>query len=155
MQLMSCSGPTDRIESTVLIGVATHDGGYAKSLLWARLKYLSFTKVEFHCLMQLSPTQFSILALHQGPPAHSQIHLRHTLITHKSPDSRSFSTQRLSPCLVLLGIQTSSRGEWFAFQHIAFISFRATWKCERDHILWTYEACLVFLSELFPVWSPR
>lgn len=42
----------------------------------------------------------------RGPPAERQIHLRHTLITHKSPDARSFSTQCLSPCLVWLGIQS-------------------------------------------------
>lgn len=53
MQLMSC-------KSIALIEVVTRDVGYAKSLLQAGLKYLSITKVEFHCLMQLSLTQLSI-----------------------------------------------------------------------------------------------
>lgn len=51
MLLMSCCSLGDRIKSTVLIGVATQNGGYAKSLLQGRLKYLSITKVEFHRLM--------------------------------------------------------------------------------------------------------
>lgn len=55
MLLMSCCGLGDRIKSTVLIGVATQNVGYAKSLLQGRLKYLSTAKVEFHCLMR--PTE--------------------------------------------------------------------------------------------------
>lgn len=56
MLLMSCHGLGDRMKSTVLIGVTTQNVGYAKSLLQGRLKYLSITKVEFHCLMRLSLT---------------------------------------------------------------------------------------------------
>lgn len=55
-----------RIKSTVLIGVVTQNIEYAKSLLQGRLKYLSITKVEFHCLMRLPLTQFSIPELSLG-----------------------------------------------------------------------------------------
>lgn len=73
---MSCRGSADRTESSVLIGVTTQDAGYAKSLLPARLKYLSITKVEFHCLTQASASQFSLPA---APPRcaaglHNQSH---------------------------------------------------------------------------------
>lgn len=60
MPLMSSSGLGDGIKSTDLIGVVTQNIWYAKSLLQGRLKYLPITKVEFHCLTRLSPTQFSI-----------------------------------------------------------------------------------------------
>ena len=60
MLLMSFCGLGDEIRSTVLIGVATQNIGYAKYLLQGRLKYLSITKVEFHRLMRLSLSQFSI-----------------------------------------------------------------------------------------------
>lgn len=83
MPLVSRCGLSDTIKSTVLIEAATQNVGYAKSLQ-ERLKCLSITKVEFHCLMPLSPTQFRIPELSSGPPTVSQIHLRHTSITHKS-----------------------------------------------------------------------
>lgn len=41
-------------------------GAYAKSLLQARLKYLSLIEKEFHCLMRLSLTHFSIPELFLG-----------------------------------------------------------------------------------------
>lgn len=67
MLLMSRCGLCDIIKSTVLIGVATQNVGYAKSLLQGRLKYQSITKVEFHSLMRLSLSQFSVPELFLGP----------------------------------------------------------------------------------------
>ncbi|MEQ2192666.1 hypothetical protein XENOCAPTIV_015207, partial [Xenoophorus captivus] len=111
-ELMSSCGCADRIKSAVLIGVATQDASYAKSPLRGRLKYLPITKVEFHGLMQPSETRFSPAAAPPGPPAGSQIHLRHTLITHNPPDGRSFSTQRLSLCLVNPIKINGKAGQW-------------------------------------------
>lgn len=48
MLLVSLHGLKDRIGSTVLIGVTTQNGVYAKSFLQGRLKYLSITEVDFH-----------------------------------------------------------------------------------------------------------
>lgn len=53
--------------------------------------------------MPLSQTQFSIPEPSCRSPTRSQIHLRHTSIIHKSPDSRSFPTQGLWLCLVFVG----------------------------------------------------